>query len=132
METDQRRPCLFQVDAQRVERLAADRHDPFLGSLAVSDQDAGLEVQLAELQRDRLRRAQAAGVHGLEQSAIAQRSVTGALWLLEQAVHLVAAEHARQPRAGTWWPDILGRIGIQQALASHVSIEGAQAGDLAL
>jgi len=75
--------------------FGTDRHDPLLGALAVGDQHAGLEVELAELQRDRFGGAQATGIHRFEQGAIAQRRMARALRLGEQAVDLIAAEHAR-------------------------------------
>ena len=59
----------------------------------------GLEVEVGRLERDRLRRAQAAGVHELEQRAVAQRGGLGARGLVEQARDLVAGQDVRQAPA---------------------------------
>src|SRR6202042_3260563 len=52
--------------------------------------------------------------------------------LLEQPADLVAAEDLRQtgPRSGG--AQLGGRIAVEDLLAAQVSVEGAQAGDLAL
>src|SRR5918994_857794 len=70
----QRGPPPLQVDPERLQRRLADRDDPLLRALAARPQQALLNVHVHQLQADRLGGAQAAGVHHLEQRAIAQRS----------------------------------------------------------
>ena len=132
-QPDQLRPPPLEVRAQRLDRLAADRHDPLLGALAAGAQDAGLEVELGQLEADRLRRAQAAGVHRLEQRAVPQRRRAGSARLLEQPRHLVAAQHLRAaaPRERGARSSEAGSC-VEDLLAAQVAVERAQAGDLAL
>ena len=98
----------------------------------MGDQHAGLDIELGELEGDRLGGSQSAGVHRLEQRAVPQRRVARARGLCEQAVDLIAAEHSGQPHAGAGRPQVRGRVGIEQALSSQVPIERTQACDLAL
>ena len=112
-------------------RLAADRHEPLLGALAARAQHALLEVDVRELQADRLRGAQAARVHELQQRAVAQRAGLGPLRLASSRVDLSAREHARQalrlrgPRSSA-----VGIV-LDRALATQVAVERAQASHLA-
>ena len=112
--------------------LHADRHQALLGALAAGAQHPGLEVELGQLQGDRLRGAQPAGVHRLEQRAVAQRAGRVAPGLVEQPVDLVAAEHLRQAAPRARRAQLGGRVVVDQLLAAQVAVEGAQAGDLAL
>src|SRR5437867_1805312 len=56
-DADERRAAAVQVQLQRRDRLAANRHDALLGALAAGAQDADLQVDVRDLQLDRLRRA---------------------------------------------------------------------------
>ena len=93
---DQLRAAAAQVVGHGARGGAADRHQPLLRALAPREHDAVDQVDLAHVEVDRLRRAQAARVHQLQQRAVAQRDRVGALRLLQQALHLRAAQHARQ------------------------------------
>ena len=70
----------------------------------------GLEVDVADLELDRLRRAQPAGVHRLEQRAVAQRGRLGAARLAQQLGDLVAAEDLRQLAALLRRAQVRGRV----------------------
>ncbi len=131
-DAHQPRAAVFQVDRQRLHRLGADRHEPLLGALAAGPQHPGLEVDLGQLERDRLARTQAAGVHGLQQRPVAQRRRRGPARLGQQAVDLVACQHLGQapPRAGR--AQLGGGIVADDLLAAQVAVERAQARDLAL
>src|SRR5829696_9925617 len=59
-----------QIDPQRCDRLPADRHQPLLRPLAAGADDAVVEIDVAELEADRLRGPQPRGVHQLEQGPI--------------------------------------------------------------
>src|SRR5207248_9727606 len=65
-------------------------HDALLGAFAAGAQETGLEVDVAQLKPDGLRGAQAAGVHELEQGAVAQRLRVRAARAGQQARDLVA------------------------------------------
>ena len=90
------------------------------------------EVDVADLELDRLRRAQPAGVHRLQQRAVAQRRRLGAARLAQQLGDLVARQHLRQLAAGLRGAQVGRRVGAERADAPQVPVEGAQAGDLAL
>ena len=91
-----------------------------------------LEVDVAGLEPDRLRRPQPAGVHQLQQRAVAQRGRLGPARRLEQLGDLVAREDLRQLAALLGGAQVHGRVVGDQVLPAQVAVEGAQAGDLAL
>src|SRR3954453_9543406 len=68
---DQLPATAAQVDADRRDRLAAERHDALLAALAAGSQEALVQIDVADLQADRLRSPQTAPVHRLEQGAVA-------------------------------------------------------------
>ena len=66
--------AVAQVARDPVRRLLAERHDAVLRALAVADVDELLlEVDVAEVEPDRLGAAQPGGVDELEQRAVAER-----------------------------------------------------------
>jgi hypothetical protein len=89
------------------------------------------QIDVADLEPDRLGGAQAAAVHELEQGAVAKADRVGVAGALQQRRDLRMAEHvgqlARLLRRGQRRGRILG----DQLLAAQVAIEGAQAGGLA-
>ena len=91
-----------------------------------------LEVDVLQLQPDRLGGAQPAGVHQLEQRAVAQRRRVAAARLRQQPLDLAAGQHLRQLAAAARRAEGGGRVGVAQALAAQVAVEGAQAGGLAV
>src|SRR3954468_1175092 len=129
---DQLRAAAAEVGAERPRGGGADRHHPLLGALAAGAQDARFEVEVADLEVDRLGGAQAAGVHDLQQRAVAERGRLGALRLGEQLRDLVAREHLRELAALARRLELGGRVVLDQVLAPQVAVEGAQARDLAL
>ena len=128
----QPRAAALEVDLQRAAGGRADRDEPLLGALAARAQDALLEVHVADLEPGRLGGAQPAGVHDLQQRAVAQRGRLGALGLLEQERDLVAAEDLRELAGLARSAQVRGRVVGQHVLAAEMAVEGAQAGDLAL
>ncbi len=129
---DEPRPAAADVGDERARGGRADRHEPLLGALAAGAQDPGLEVDVAELEPDRLRRTQPAGVHQLQQRAVAEGGRLGTARSLEQLADLVAAQYLRQPAALLGRAQVDGRVVGDEVLAAQVSVERAQAGDLAL
>ncbi len=75
-----------------------------------------LEVDVADLEAGRLGGAQAAGVHDLQQRAVAQRRRLGAAGLLEQAGDLVAGEDLRELAALARGAQVRGRVVLEQRL----------------
>ena len=128
----ERRAAALEVDADGLDRRAADGHHALLRALAARAQDGLLHVEVGHLDPDRLRGPQPAGVHQLEQRAVAQRGGRGALRLGEQLRHLAAVQDLRQPAAAAGAADRGGRVGVAQALAPEVAVERAQAGGLAV
>ena len=97
---DELRAAAAEVGADaRAVAARADRHEPLLGALAAGAQDAGLEVDVADLEVDRLGGAQAAGVHQLEQRAVAQRGRLGAPGWASSRATSSRREHLREPPA---------------------------------
>jgi hypothetical protein len=131
-EGDEGRAPALDVDPRRRDGLAPDRDLALLGALASGAQHAERQVDVAHVEADGLRGAQAAGVHELEQGAIAQRRGIGPLRRAQQAGDLVAAEDLRQALALARRAQVGRRIAVEHALAAQVAVEGAQARGLAL
>src|SRR4051812_42187051 len=68
----QLRAAALEVEAHGGDGLAPDRDEALLGALAAGAQHAGLQVEVTDLEVDRLARAQPTRVHELEQRAVAQ------------------------------------------------------------
>ncbi len=85
--------------------------------------DACLDVELGELERDRLRGAQTAGVHGLEQGAVAQRRRRAAPRLAQQVLDLVPAQHLGQAGAGAGGAQLGGRVALEDLLAAQEAVK---------
>jgi hypothetical protein len=102
--SDEQRAATVEVGADRGQRAAWDRHEPFPGPVGVDAQHAGVEVKVALLERDRLRCADPARGQQFEQGAVAQRGRARSARLREQLVYLPAAEGLGaplgKPRAG--------------------------------
>src|SRR4051794_10461049 len=131
-QADERGPAARAVRAGRDDRLAADRDEALLRALAARTEHAGVEVDVADLEPDRLRRAQPAGVHQLEQRAVAQRAGVGPPRRREQLRDLAAREDLRQLLVLAWGAELGRRVVLELALATEVTVERAQAGGLAL
>src|SRR4029450_11853589 len=69
-------------------RLLAERHDALLPALASDVNHLAVEVDVAEIERDRLLAAETRGVQELEQRAVAERERRVAVDELEQLVYL--------------------------------------------
>ena len=122
----------MEVGADRGQRAAWDRHEPFPGPVGVDAQHAGVEVKVALLERDRLRCADPARGQQFEQGAVAQRGGARSARLREQLVDLPAAEGLGaplgKPRAG----QRARRVALDHRAAVQVTVERAQARGLAL
>jgi hypothetical protein len=128
----ERRAPPFQVGPQRTDGGLADRHQPLLRALPARPQHALVDVHVHQLEPDRLRCAQPARVHHLEERAVAQRGRLGAAWLGEQLLDLSAREHVRQLSRAPRRAQRGGGVGVEEAVAAQVAVEAAQAGALAV
>ena len=82
-------PRVAQVAAEPVRRLLAERHDALLAALAAADvHELLLEVDVAEVEADRLGAAEPGGVDELDERAVPQRDRAVALERLERALDL--------------------------------------------
>ncbi len=120
-----------QIALDRPARLPAERHDPLLRALAVRADEAAADVDVAELEPDRLRGPQAAAVHDLEQRAVAKLDRIRAPRAVEQPRHLGLAEHVWELAALRRRVEGRRRVVGDQLLAAQVAVERAQAGGLA-
>jgi hypothetical protein len=131
-QPDERRPPAFEVGARGGDCLAADRHEALLRSLPACPQDAGAQVEVAQLEPRGLGGAQAAGVHQLEQRPVPQRRRPRPARGAEQLGDLVPAEDLGQPLALARRAQVGGRVVRECLLAAQVAVERAQARRLAL
>src|SRR6476646_5396835 len=129
---DQLRPAAAQIAVDRRDRLPAERHQAFLRALAAGAEEALAQVDVAQLQPDRLRSAQPAGVHHLQQGPVAQRRRLAPLRRGEQLLHLGVVENVRQFLRPARGAEVGGRVVADQLVAAQVLVEGAQAGGLAV
>ena len=112
---DEGRQAALDVGPRSRDGLATDRDQALLGALAPGAQHAERHVDVAHVQADGLRGAQAAGVHELEQGAIAQRRGIGPLGRAQQAADLVAAEDLRQALALARRAQVGRRVAVEDA-----------------
>src|SRR5919109_1135501 len=123
-------PSPLEVCAQRLRGRLADRHHALLRALPPRTEHTLLQVDVGQLEPDRLRSAEAAGVHQLEQRTVPQRGRLRASRLREQSVDLPASEDVGQLTRAPRRAQRGGGVRIQQAFPAHVAVEGAQAGGL--
>jgi hypothetical protein len=129
---DQLRAAAAQVDADRGDRLAAERDEALLRALAPGAQEALAQVDVGDLEPDRLRGAQPARVHHLEQGAVAEHGRLVAARRGEQLLDLGVVEDLGQLLGAAGRGQHRGRVVGDQLVAAQVLVEGAQAGGLAV
>src|SRR3954454_614068 len=122
----------LEVDVHRAHGRLADRHDALLRTLAARAQDALVEVDVAQLEPDRLGGAQTRRVHQLQQRPVAQGVRLGPVRLGEQLLDLATGQDLGQLSAAPRGAERRRGGGFAQALAAQVSVEGAKAGRLAV
>src|SRR5919109_1339125 len=120
-------PSPLEGCAQRLHGRLADRHHALLRALPPRTEHTLLQVDVGQLEPDRLRSAEAAGVHQLEERTVPQRGRLRASRLREQAVDLPAGEDVGQLTRAPRRAQRGGGVRIQQAFPAHVAVEGAQA-----
>ena len=120
------------VDADRGDRLAAERHQALLRALAAGAEEALAQVDVADLEADRLRGAQPAGVHRLQQRPVAQDRRLIAARSGEQELDLGVVEDLRQLLRPAWRAERGGGVVGDQLIPPQVLVERAQAGGLAV
>ena len=130
--SDHLRSARAQIHPDRGDGLAADRYQPLLGALAPRADDAVLEVDVGDLERDRLRRPQPRRVHQLEQRPVPQGGGFVAAWLRQQPLHLGVAQDLRKLLAPPRRLEPRRRVVLDLFLPAQVPVEGAQAGGLAI
>ena len=107
---------------------AAVRDDALLATLARAGQIADLEVEVSDLERDELRDPQAGRIEELEHRAVPESVGLADVGSLEQTLHLVELEIAREATHEPGGVDLLGGIGGDVAFGRGESIEAADGG----
>ena len=93
------RPRLAQVDREPVRRLFAERDDALLPAFAAHVDELLLEVDVGEVQVDRLLGAQAGGVDELDQGPVTEAERAGAVESVELGVDVLGARRVgKAPR----------------------------------
>ena len=93
----QLRTRLAQIAGDDVRSLFAERHDPLLAALAAHAHVLLLEVDVAEVEADRLRAAQAGRVDELDEGAIPEPERVVAARSGDQLLDLRRLRRVRQP-----------------------------------
>ena len=94
------RTSLADVAAQPVGRLFPERHGSLLAALAADVEQLLLEVDVAEVEVDRLAAPQPRRVDELDQGTVATASRALAVERFEDAVDLVGLRRVGKPAAG--------------------------------
>ena len=107
------RPRVAQVARDEVRGLLAERHDALLAALPADAHVLLLEVDVAEVEADRLRAPEAGGVDELEEGAVAEaeRAVTGER--VEDRLDLRGLRRLRQPLGSPWPERRVGRASVR-------------------
>src|SRR6185503_2225395 len=90
------RASLAEVVREPVRRLLAERHRPFFPTLAANVDELLVEVDVLEIEPDRLGAAQAGGVDELDEGTVAQAERPVALDAVEQRVDLAGLRRDRK------------------------------------
>jgi len=93
----QLRPRLAQVARDDVRGFLAQRHDPLLAALAAHTHVLLLEVDVGEVEPDRLRAAQARRVDELDEGAVAKAERAVAVDRVDQLLDLLPLRRLWQP-----------------------------------
>src|SRR5919198_2263919 len=93
--TDKRRPRLAQVAREPVRGLLAERHDPLLAALPAYVERLLLEVDVGEVEVDRLAAAEAGRVDELDERAVPERQRLGAVQCVEARLDLIGPRRDR-------------------------------------
>src|SRR5215218_6401654 len=93
--TNEAGPPLAEIERKPVRCLLSERDDALLAALAPHVQRLLLEVDVSEVEVDRLAAAEAGRVDELEQGAVAERERPVAVEALEQPVELVGLRRMR-------------------------------------
>jgi hypothetical protein len=104
----QLRSRVLQIEPNAVGRLFAERDDPLLVPFAPDANGLLFEVDVSEVEVDRLAAAQAGRVDELEQGAVSQGERFVAAQPLENGVDLIGLESCREP-PGAARPDLAVR-----------------------
>src|SRR5207245_1485611 len=116
----ERRPSLAQVAREPMRRLLAERHDPVLAALAVANVYVLLlEVEVDEVEPDRLGAAQACGVHELDERAVPQRKRAVAFERGELLVDVGAARGVGQTAASARGEPRVGNAGSAECVTEE-------------
>ena len=141
---DQDRPAVLEVAGEGLARRTPQQPDPLLPSLAEHTDLATPEVKRAKGRGRELADAQAGGVGGLHEGAVAQREgqpersaigvVAGSrveirLHDLQQTPDLLDLKHAREPTRQTRRGDRAPRVAWGEAAAGRPAVEGADGGE---
>src|SRR5205085_2437790 len=122
------RPAAREVAAQRLGRLAPDRHDPLLVALAEAADEPVLEVDTAALERDRLGDAKTRAVEELDERAVAEVARLRAGGRLDEPLGLRRRERAREPPRAARQVELGGRVVGARTEERLVAEEGAERG----
>ena len=117
-----------QIQFQPFQRLAADRDDAFLVALANHTQEAGLEVNVLQLQPGQFGCAQPAGIHDLEDRLVAHRTRVVTCRQLKQLIHVHHRERLGQRLEFSGAVNEFGHIGRHEAVGVKKAEEDADGG----
>ena len=123
------------VGLHRLAREPADRHDPFLGALAAQQHAAAggvLELEVVDVEADRLGDAGTGAVEDLEQRPVAQRQRRpGGAGRLEELLDVAERDRLRQPLGRSRRAHAGRRVGRRQPVLDRELVEPAHGHDRA-
>ena len=123
------RAAAGEVAAQRLDGVAADRHDALLVALADAADEPLVEVDAGALEADRLAHAEAARRRAARRARVAERARRRAGGRLDQPLRLGGGERPRQLAAAARKLELRGGVVGARAEQHLVREEGAHGGD---
>ena len=94
--------AVAQIERDDVRRLLAERHHALLAALPADAHVLLLEVDVAEVEADRLRAPEPGGVDELDEGAVAQAERSVAVERVQDRLDLRALRRLGQPLRAPW------------------------------
>ena len=126
LEEDFQAAVADDVLEEDFQAAVADGHEPFLAALADDTQEAVVAVDVADLQPDEFRDAQAAAVHNLDHGLVAVAGGLAEVDAVDHLLYFLIAQHLREMSSQGGRGDEHGGVGIGDFLLDEVTPERLQ------
>ena len=122
-------PCTFDVLEEDFQAAVADGHEPFLAAFADDAQEAVVAVDIADLQSDEFRDAQAAAVHHLDHRFVAMAGGLAEVDAVDHLLDFLIGKHFGEMTAQGGRGDEHGWVGLGDFLLDEIAPKRLQPGE---